>query len=70
MRNTFLQSGGFAGLIRGVRLDLVTLPAAGREELERLVAACGPAGCCERSGEVAAEDIPTFEIDPFDSQDR
>ncbi len=51
MRITFLQSGGFAGAIRGVRLDLATLPAAEREELERLVAACGLAGSCERSTE-------------------
>lgn len=48
MQITFLQSGGFTGAIRGVRLDPATLPAGEREELERLVAACGLEGSCER----------------------
>jgi hypothetical protein len=48
MQITFLQSGGFTGAIRGVRLDLATLSAAERAELERLVAACGLEGECER----------------------
>ena len=51
MEITFVQSGGFAGLIRGVRIDPATLPAAEREELERLVAACGVAGSCEQFAE-------------------
>jgi len=45
---TFLQSGGFTGAIRGVRLDPAALPADERAELERLVAACGLEGGCER----------------------
>lgn len=48
MQITFLQSGGFAGALRGVRIDLAALPASEREELERLVAACGLEGSCER----------------------
>lgn len=48
MEITFIQSGGFAGAIRGVRLDPAMLPAAEREELERLVAACGLTGVCEQ----------------------
>ena len=48
MQITFLQSGGFAGTIRGVRLDAAALPAGDRAELERLVAACGLDGSCER----------------------
>jgi len=47
MQITFLESGGFAGAIRGVRIDAATLPAGEREALERLVAACGLAGSCE-----------------------
>ena len=45
---TFLQSGGFTGAIRGVRLDPASLPADERTELERLVATCGLEGDCER----------------------
>ena len=45
---TFLQSGGFSGAIRGVRLDPASLPADERTELERLVATCGLEGACER----------------------
>lgn len=45
---TFLQSGGFAGAIRGVRIDAAALPAGDRQELERLVAACALDGTCER----------------------
>jgi hypothetical protein len=48
MQITFLQSGGFAGAIRGVRIDTAALPAGDREEVERLVGACGLEGSCER----------------------
>jgi len=44
MRVTFRQSGGFAGLVRGCRIDAAALGPAERRELERLVAAsdlCG-----------------------------
>jgi hypothetical protein len=51
MEITFVQSGGFVGAIRGVRIDPATLPAAEREELERLVAACGLTGVCEQFAE-------------------
>jgi hypothetical protein len=48
MQITFLQSGGFAGAMRGARIDTAALPAGEREEVERLVAACGLEGSCER----------------------
>jgi len=49
MKITFLQSGGFAGLLRGVRLDAATLGLPERSELERLVADCGLERSAERS---------------------
>jgi len=55
MQITFLQSGGFAGVMRGVRIDPATLPASEREELERLVAACGLDGSCERFAETGRD---------------
>lgn len=55
MQITFLQSGGFAGAMRGVRIDPATLPASEREELERLVAACGLDGSCERFAETGRD---------------
>lgn len=48
MRITFLQSGGFAGGLRGVRLEAESLAPSDRAELERLVAGCGLEGSCER----------------------
>lgn len=48
MQITFLQSGGFTGTIRGVRLDAAALPAPERAELEHLVAVCGLSGSCEQ----------------------
>jgi len=41
--------------MRGVRIDPATLPASEREELERLVAACGLAGSCERFAEAGRD---------------
>jgi hypothetical protein len=46
MQITFLQSGGFAGTLRGVRLDVESLAASERAELERLVADCGLERSC------------------------
>ncbi len=47
MQITFLQSGGFAGTLRGVRIVVESLPASERAELERLVAGCGIERSCE-----------------------
>ena len=47
MRITFLESGGFAGTLRGVRIDAGSLAAPERAELERLVAGCGLERSCE-----------------------
>ncbi|MFM8414275.1 MAG: protealysin inhibitor emfourin [Planctomycetota bacterium] len=47
MKITFLESGGFAGTLRGVRIDAGCLPAPERAELERLVAGCGVERSCE-----------------------
>ena len=55
MQITFLQSGGFAGAMRGVRIDPAALPASEREELERLVTACGLDGSCERFAETGRD---------------
>ena len=48
MKITFLESGGFAGGLRGCRLDAAALAASERAELERLVAGCGITTSCER----------------------
>ncbi len=45
---TFMQSGGFAGGIRGCRIDAAGLGEAERKELEGLVDACGIANSFER----------------------
>lgn len=51
MQITFLQSGGFAGALRGVRIDSLALPERQRAELERLVAGSGVHASCERFSE-------------------
>ena len=43
MRITFMQSGGFAGLIRGCVIDTADLALEERRELESLVAECDDA---------------------------
>ncbi|MCE9629939.1 MAG: DUF1353 domain-containing protein [Planctomycetia bacterium] len=48
MRITFMLSGGFAGSIRGCRLDTSTLAAADQDELEQLVEASGLTESFER----------------------
>lgn len=55
MEISFIQSGGFAGLIRGVRLDADTLAAPERVELERLVAGCGVERSCACVAEPARD---------------
>lgn len=61
MRITFMQSGGFAGTIRGCVLDSGTLAPHEREELESLVAACGDAdGTVSVSG--VARDLRQYDI--------
>jgi len=41
MRITFTQSGGFAGLVKGCRIDTPALAADERAQVEALVAAAG-----------------------------
>ena len=48
MRITFMQSGGFAGGIRGCRIDVAGLGDVERKELEGLVDACGIVESFER----------------------
>ncbi|MDA0255552.1 MAG: DUF1353 domain-containing protein [Planctomycetota bacterium] len=64
MKITFLQSGGFAGALRGCRLDAAVLPVAERSRLEQLVGGCGvehsserfsPAGSDRRQYDLAIE---------------
>jgi hypothetical protein len=47
MQISFLQSGGFAGTLRGIRIDVERLPAVERATLEQLVAGCGLERSCE-----------------------
>jgi hypothetical protein len=55
MRITFLESGGFTGRLRGVRIDAGTLAASERAELERLVDGCGLDRSCECFAEPARD---------------
>jgi hypothetical protein len=41
MNIRFMQSGGFAGLLKGCEIDTTTLPAGEAKELEKLVKASG-----------------------------
>ncbi|MFM9888997.1 MAG: protealysin inhibitor emfourin [Burkholderiales bacterium] len=41
MKIKFLQSGGFAGLVRGCELSAAELPKSEQKELARLLAAAG-----------------------------
>lgn len=61
MRITFVQSGGFAGAIKGWRCDTADLAADERREIEALVAAGGLAGVCERFSETG-RDLRQYEI--------
>jgi hypothetical protein len=61
MRITFTQSGGFAGLVKGCRIDTAALGPEERRELEALVEGSG----LEASGERFAEtgrDLRHYEI--------
>ncbi len=51
MRISFTQSGGFAGLVRGCRVDTVTLEPEERTRVEGLVAAAGWDASWERFSE-------------------
>ena len=61
MRITFTQSGGFAGTVRGCRIDALALPAAERRVLEDLLAASGLDGSLERFDE-AGRDRKQYEL--------
>jgi hypothetical protein len=60
MRITFTQSGGFAGLVKGCRIDTLTLAADERTQVEALVAAAGWTESWERFSE--GRDRWQFEI--------
>ena len=51
MRITFTQSGGFAGLVKGCRIDTLVLAADERAKVETLVAATGWTESWERFSE-------------------
>lgn len=61
MRISFTQSGGFAGLVSGCRIDTAVLAATERETLEQLVAAAGLEASCECLSD-ACRDGRTYEI--------
>ena len=61
MRITFTQTGGFAGVVRGCRIDAAGLPAGDRRALEALVAASGLDASFERFA-AAARDLRQYEI--------
>lgn len=58
---TFLISGGFAGRVRGCRIDTRSLPAADRRTLEALVAAAEISGSVTCTAP-AARDLRQYEL--------
>ncbi len=61
MKVSFRQSGGFAGLIRGVDLNTATMDAEQAAELEGLVTASGIEGS-KKARTHAARDLVQYEI--------
>ena len=61
MKITFLQSGGFAGMLKGCTIDTIDLAADQRQELESLVAASGFSESCEQFSS-AGRDLRQYEI--------
>lgn len=60
MRISFEQTGGFAGLAIGCRLDTAGLPEAERGELEKLIGEAGLESCeCFAEG---CRDLRVYEI--------
>ena len=61
MKVSFRQSGGFAGLIRGVDLDTAQMDADAAQELEALVSASGIVGH-KKARTHAGRDLVQYEI--------
>mgnify|MGYP006278362853 CR=1 FL=1 len=61
MRITFMLSGGFAGTIRGCRIDTAASAAADRTELESLVAASGLVASFARFA-ASARDLRQYDL--------
>ena len=61
MKITFVQSGGFAGMIKGCVIDAAGLDPDARQELESLVTASGLTESMERSSS-AGRDLRQYEI--------
>ncbi|HEY6546793.1 MAG TPA: protealysin inhibitor emfourin [Vicinamibacteria bacterium] len=61
MKISYRETGGFAGLSRGVELDLESLPPAEARKLQKLVeAACLESGTAR--GPTGARDLVGYEI--------
>ena len=61
MKITFLQSGGFAGMLKGCTIDAADLAPDDRQELESLVAASGLSESFEQFSS-AGRDLRQYEI--------
>ena len=61
MKITVLQSGGFAGMLKGCTIDTIDLAADQRQELESLVAASGFSESFEQFSS-AGRDLRQYEI--------
>ena len=61
MKITFLQSGGFAGMLKGCTIDATDLAPDERQELESLVAASGLSESLERFSSTG-RDLRQYEI--------
>ena len=61
MKITFVQSGGFAGMLKGCTIDAADLAPDERQELESLVAASGLTESLERFSS-AGRDLRQYEI--------
>jgi hypothetical protein len=61
MKITYRESGGFAGLSRGVEIDTSTLPAADARRVEALVARAGLKQQA-RAGPAGARDLAGYQI--------
>ena len=61
MRITFMQSGGFAGMLKGCTIEAADLAPEERQELESLVAASGLSESFEQFSS-AGRDLRQYEI--------
>ena len=61
MKITFIQSGGFAGMLKGCVIDATDLAPDERQELESLVAASGLSESFDRFSETS-RDLRQYEL--------